>query len=137
MDPLSISASVIAVLQLTGTVLQYLNCAGNASDERRKVYSELCGTRNMLYILHSQATKPQLDDSCSSTMQSLCIAEGPLDQYKAALERLAEILKPSRGISKVTTAISWSFKAKEAKDLLDSIERLKTLLSLARQNDHM
>ena len=137
MDPLSISGSIIAVLQLTATVLQYLNGVGNAPSERQRLYSELSGVRDMLYILHSKATQMQEDDSFSPTLRSYCVAGGTLEQYKAALERLAKILKPSRGISKVTAVITWPSKSKEVKYLFDAIERQKTLLSLVQENDHL
>ena len=34
-------------------------------------------------------------------------------------------------------AFKWPFEKEEMSDILNTIERLKTLLSLARQNDHI
>ena len=137
MDPLSISASIITVLQLTGTVLQYVINVDDASNERQRLYSELCGTNDMLCNLYSRATQMQSNDPYTATLQSLCMAGGLFEQRKATLERLAKILKPAKGMSKVTAVISWPFKSKEVKDLLNVLERQKNLISLALQKDHL
>jgi hypothetical protein len=41
------------------------------------------------------------------------------------------------GLSKVKKAVTWPFKKGEVEGLIGSIERQKTLLTLAVQNDHM
>ena len=43
MDPLSLSASVIAVLQLSGSVLSYLNSAKNLDKDLAKLTIGRCG----------------------------------------------------------------------------------------------
>ena len=63
MDPLSISASIIAVLQLTGTVIRYLNDIGNALEDRKVILLELHSIQGMLYTLHDQAIQIQKGDT--------------------------------------------------------------------------
>ena len=41
MDPLSISASIVALVQLTGTVVEYLHGMKGASEDRQNILSEL------------------------------------------------------------------------------------------------
>jgi len=53
------------------------------------------------------------------------------------LKRLEKKLVPSKGWKKVSTTITWPFQKEEVKELLDTIERQKTLLILAQQNDHL
>ena len=63
MDPLSISASIIAVLQLTGTVIRYLNDIGNALEDRKVILLELHSIQGMLYTFHDQAIQTQKGDT--------------------------------------------------------------------------
>lgn len=138
MDPLSISASITALLQLTSTVVQYLNGVRGASEERGRVLSELASVNSILFILQEQADQAKQNDEWSSTLQSLNVPEGPLDHFRRALERLSSKLAPSATpLKKLGKAITWPFKKEEIKEILGSIERQKALLVLARQNDHM
>ncbi|KAF7506336.1 hypothetical protein GJ744_011909 [Endocarpon pusillum] len=137
MDPLSISASIAAVLTLTGTVIQYLNNLKGAPKDRERILLELCNVNGMLYMLQDQAEQAQQADSWSLTLQSLNMPNGPIKQFKTALERLAKRMAPVEGLGKVTKAITWPFQKEEINEILNSIERQKTLFNLARQNDHI
>ena len=137
MDPLSISASIIAVLQLTGTIIQCLNTVEGASKDRQRIFSELCNVSSMLYVLKDEASQEQQSDAWSSTLLSLNGPDGPIEQFKTALERLAKKLTPVKGLKKVGQAITWPFQKEEIKEILDVIERQKSIFNLARQNDHM
>lgn len=138
MDPLSISASITALLGLTSTVIQYLNGVKGASEDRRRILSELASINGILFILQDQADQAKHDDQWSSTLQSLSVPEGPLDQFRRALERLSsKLAPPATGLKKLGKAIIWPFQKEEVKEILSSIERQKALFNLARQNDHM
>lgn len=138
MDPLSISASIAALLQLTSTVIQYLNGVKGAPEDRRMLLSELASVTGFLFILQDQADQAKQGDQWSSTLQSLNVPEGPLDQFRRALERLSsKLASPATGLKKLGKAVTWPFQKEEIKEILGSIERQKPLLSLARQNDHM
>lgn len=137
MDPLSISASIIAVLQLTGTVIQYLNTVRGAPKDRQRILSELCNVNSTLYILEDLASQAQQGDAWSSTLLSLNGPNGPIEQFKTALERLEKKVAPVKGLRKVSKAITWPFQKEEVEEILNVIERQIPLFNLARQNDHM
>lgn len=138
MDPLSISASITALLQLTSTVIQYINSVKGASEDRRRILSELASVNGILFILQDQADHAKQGDQWSSTLQSLSVPEGPLEQFRRALELLStKLAQPAKGLKKLGNALSWPFQKEEIKDILSSIERQKALFNLARQNDHM
>ncbi len=138
MDPLSISASITALLQLTSTVIQYMNEVKGTPEDRRRILSELASVNGVLFILQDQADQAKQGDQWSSTFLSLSVAEGPLDQFRRALERLSsKLAPPATGLKKLSRAIVWPFQKEEIKEILGSIERQKALLNLARQNDHM
>ena len=136
MDPLSLSASIIAVLQLTKGVISYLNDVRIAYDDRTMILSELQSAQGILYILRDKATQAQQGDTWSTTLLSLCGPKGTLDQFKTTLELLEKKLTPSHRRKKIGTTISWPFQKGEIRELLHTIERQKSLLDLALQNDH-
>ena len=137
MELLSID-SITTLLRLTSTVITYLNDVRGASEDRGRILSEIASVNSIFYILQEQAD--QQNDTWSSTFQSLKLPEGPLAQFRMALERLASKLAPSARstrLKKLGNAMAWPFQKGEIKEILGSIERLKTLLTLARQHDHM
>jgi hypothetical protein len=58
-DPLSISASIIAVLQLSGTIIEYLNDVKGASEDRYRLLNEVASISGLLYFLKDRATQSQ------------------------------------------------------------------------------
>lgn len=137
MDPLSVSSSIIAVLQLTATVVQYLNSVKGAPKDRQKLLLELSSINGMLFLLQDQAEEAKEGDSWSSTLQSLNLPDGPLAQFKASLEALTMKLAPVDGWKKLGKAFTWPFDKDEIYHILNAIERQKALFNLARQNDHI
>jgi hypothetical protein len=61
-------------------------------------------------------------------MRTITAPNGPLEQFKISLERLA---------SKAGKALVWPFQKGEVNDVLVAIERQKSCFILAQQNDHM
>ena len=136
-DPLSATASIIAVLQMTATVTQYLKDVKDGADDRMRLRDELRGTVCLLEML-----KDRLEDADSSkkwwnAIQWLNIPDGPLQLFKKTLELLIAKLMPARGMQKVVHIIKWPFDKTDVDTLLRAIERQKSLFSLAIHNDHM
>jgi hypothetical protein len=136
-DPLSVSASIVAVLQLTGTVVQYLNDVKEAPKDRQRILSELSVASGILYLLRDLAERPQYGDAWSVTIRSLNVPNGPLDQFKLALELLTSKLAPVNGLKKMRKALAWPFQKAEIQSVISMIERQKSIFNLALQNDHM
>ena len=138
MYPNSLSASITALLELTSSVIQYLNRVRGASEDRGKILSELASVNSILFILLDHADQAKHGDQWASTLQSLNLSKGPLEQFRDTLERLsAKLAPPATSLKKLGKAIVWPFQKEEVQELLESIERQKALLTLARQNDHM
>ncbi|KAL9077023.1 MAG: hypothetical protein Q9161_000656 [Pseudevernia consocians] len=124
MDPLSISASIVALVQLTGMVIEYLHGVKGASEDRQNILSELTSVSSMLFILQDRVD--QQEDSWPLTLKLLNGSEGLLAQLRTSLGILLSKLSPVKGLKKG-----------EIKEILNIIERQKALLTLARQNDHI
>ncbi len=137
MDPLSISASVAALLALTGTVVQYLKAVKGTSKDGQKILLEVRSVSGLLYQLKEILDNAEEEELSFRTIKSLSAPEGPLEQFKASLEVLALKLKPVAGWRKAGKALTWPFQKEEISDILGTIERQKTLFGLALENDHM
>ncbi|KAL9100692.1 MAG: hypothetical protein Q9163_003956 [Psora crenata] len=137
MDPLSISASITTLLELTSAVIKYMNDVKGAGKDRQKVLIETSSTSGMLYMLRDQAEEAKEGDPWLLTLRSLNVPKGPIEQFKDALQRLAEKLAPVEGLKKVGKSFAWPFQKGEVMEILHTIERQKTLFIMAHQNDYM
>ena len=136
-DPLSVTSGIIAILQLASSVVQYLNTVRDASDERQKLITEIGSVTGFLYLLNESADGPYRVNAQHTTYKSLYLANGPLDQFKAALNELAAKLRPAHGgLRRTGKALLWPFQKSEINGILYRIERQKTLIGLALQNDN-
>jgi hypothetical protein len=136
-DPLSVSASIVALLSITSTVVQYINDMRHASPERLRLRDEISSTSFLLYMLKDRACQEKTNPAWLSTVAVLGLPNGPLDHFRAALDSLASKLKPTKGMDKVAQCVLWPFHKEEIVSLLSTIERQKLCFELALQNDHM
>ncbi|KAI1738955.1 hypothetical protein F4680DRAFT_466763 [Xylaria scruposa] len=136
MDPFNAIGTIIAVLQLTATVVKYLNDVKNASKDQKRCAIEASNLLALLTKLKCCLEESASTDPLHARARQLATKNGILDQYKAALELLITKVKPEGGAGKVTAAILWSFNKKETEEILGTIERLKSLLLIDFQIDH-
>ena len=136
-DPLGIPASITAVIQLAGDVMQYINDTKDDSGERLRIRDEISSTSFLLYMLKDRIQQAHLGEPWLSTAQLIDVTNGPLQQFKRALEQLALRLALSKGLKKIGKALTWTFQKGEVKEILSTIERQASLFDLAMQNDHM
>jgi hypothetical protein len=133
-DPLGIAASIIAVLQLTASVIEYLRATRDARKDRVDFLSEASGLRELLLALQNRVEESHADDLWLAQVRQLGVRDGPLDQFKSHLEHLVSKLGASEGIRGTLT---WKFNKPEVEAIISRIERLKMLVSLALTNDHL
>jgi hypothetical protein len=140
-DPLSVTASILAVLQLSSTVLKYLVGLKDASADRRSLIREISSTRGILSTLNETVDDARVSgESWSATAQSLADPDGPLGVLTTTLQQLYATLQGSAsatGIKKAANSLQWPFKHSEVEKILSIIERQKSTLSLALENDHV
>lgn len=137
MDPLSAAASIIAVLQLAGTVAQYLNSVSNAPKERDAVFKEVSSMIGVLFLVKDIAERTQTEHALSGSVRSLAVPGGHLEQFQKTLERLASRLSPGGTLKRIGRALHWPFAKDEISGILDSMERLRAHFMLALQADHL
>jgi hypothetical protein len=65
------------------------------------------------------------------------VENGPLDQYRQALEQLAPLTTTEHGAKKIKNALVWKFSKEEIASILSRMERLKSLIQVALEMDHL
>ncbi|KAI4215997.1 MAG: hypothetical protein LQ351_001493 [Letrouitia transgressa] len=138
-DPLSITASILAVLQLSSEVLRYLHEVKDAPQERVRLRDDLSSACLALSMLKERLEETEKDMSSLSSVQLLGGQDGPINRFKRLLELLSAKLMPKDGkmktVREVSRAVAWPFKSQEVKAMLGETERQKSLFHLALQND--
>src|SRR5271170_6077874 len=137
MDPLSVSASIIAVLQLSSTVFGYLKDGTEASGDRKRILDEFTSLHFLLFPLVDQIKEAEVDDAWSASLWSLNTPGGPLEQFRLALQRVASKLEPVACLKKFGKAVAWPFQKDEVKEILSTIERQNSLFSLGLESCNM
>lgn len=137
MDPVSLTASIIAILQLTSTVVGYLNEVKDAPKDRARCATEASNLFNLLNNLRYRLEEADTNQAWYTAIRALAVRDGPLDQYKLALEQLQPKVSSSSGIAKVGNVLLWKFSKQEVNLILSRMERLKTLIQIALEMDHL
>lgn len=137
MDPLSMTAGIIAVLELTATVINYLNSVKDAPKDRATCATEASNVYNLLINLRYRLDGATTHDPWFTAVRGLAIENGPLDQFKTALEQLMSRLAPADGLKGFGQALTWKFHKTEVENILSRIERLKVLTQIALEMDHL
>ena len=137
MDGFSVTASIIAVLQLTGKVIKYLNDVKDAPKACQQCTIEASNLQNLLINLryHFQTAKP--NDPWFITIRALTVENGPLDQYKQVLEQLLSKVEVQHAGQKTRRRLFWTFSKTEVVSILQRMERLKSLVGIALEMDHL
>ena len=137
MDVLSDIASIIAVLQLTGQVIKYLKDIKDAPKECRHCATEAANLHGILINLLYHLNQDQTGDAWFTAVRNLNVENGPLDQYKQALEELRSRVEIQDGVQKVKQRLLWKFSKEEVASILARMERLKSLVNIALEMDHL
>ena len=137
MDPLSVAASILAVLKLSTDVLKYLNDVKDASTGRRQCAIEVANLFSILSQLEFRREEGNGNQLWYTAVRDLAVKHGPLDQFKEALEMLQDKLTSGGRLKQVGEALVWKFKKEEVASILGRMERLKTQFGFALQMDHL
>ena len=135
MDPLSITASVIAILQLTNSVVGYLNEVKDAPRECQECTVEASSLQSLLTNLRYRLEQSHAGDPWYTAVRALNIENGPLDQYKKTLEQLRTRVDVKDEVKKLKRRLVWKFSKAEVAGILGRMERLKSLVIIALEND--
>lgn len=145
MDPLSVCAGIIGILQLTGKVVSlcydFRTGIKNAPRDLKRITDELISLRDVLERLERVADSSEAAGSneCTrlSVLELLNKPDGLLVNCQAELRTLEKKLEPAIGVKAIGKVFSWPLKVGDVEKTLDSIGRFKATLSLSLTADQM
>lgn len=113
-DPLSISASIVAIIQMTSTIIGYLSDLKDAPEDRKQLLNEVVNVHCLVNILQALARQPgpgfiiagnlekaEWKSGWLETLQTLDRPGGLFEEIHCALKRLESKLAPAHGRNKV------------------------------------
>lgn len=140
-DPLGMTASIIAVIQLAGALgtlgQGYIGGVRRAPSDRRKLVEEFASLGQVLEHLKDQIAPTGTASagifSKSSAIQGLAV---PLQNCRLELETLAAKMQPRKGFRGAWSKLKWPLEEAETLQNIERIERYKTLFHFALTADH-
>jgi hypothetical protein len=95
---------------------------------------------NLNYLLTGLRFRLEESDPATpwyTAVRDLATKNGPLDQFKGALEELQSGMVECGRMKSLGEALVWKFKKEQVDSILERIERLKTLVQIALNDDHL
>lgn len=135
MDPVSFAASVTALYSATAKTIKYLIDVKNAPNEQETLLREAVDILPIIGRLDNQVKESRQSGNWNQSLELLATEHGAFDQLREALEKLYKKLKPGKGIKKVVHNLVWTLDKRECEEALKKIERVKSRISLALQDD--
>jgi hypothetical protein len=138
-EPLSIAASIIAVIQITSRVaaMCYDYRAGLKSHSRdiKYVTEEITSLRDVLESILKLVDHEEGEASELSTLKVLTKPDGPLSSCKVQMLLLEKDLSPGTGLRAVARTLKWPYARGEVDKKVQELGRLKSSLTLAMTTD--
>lgn len=138
-DPLSMAASIIALIQLTGALSAfghgYIGGLRRGSADRRRLVEEFASLNIILQHLRDHSASTSGGGGDTGALQDLA---GPLANCRQELDALAAKMKPRKrkGLSGIWRTLKWPLEEAETLQAVERIERYKTLFHFAVTADH-
>lgn len=142
MDPLSLTASIITVIQLTGSVVSaiynYRKSVNSAPEDAAKIIQDLTGLSQILEELLQIIEQDRKTNGVRlASLEGLAKSDGPLELCQKILESLNAKLQPEKGWRAVRQSLMWPLKQDYIKKILDDVATAKATLGLALTVDQM
>jgi len=140
-DPLSTTASIIAVIQISGAVLgscyRYIQGVKEAPKAILNTINEVSSLKNILEDLERVANNSRTANPSGKlqALEALNVPDGPLDSCLSALKDIATQLGPISKSPNSIGKLSWPLKEKTLQRVLSTIEKQKASFILALATD--
>ena len=138
MDPISgigLVASLAQLIDVSYKVVKYVGEVKDAPEQKKALELELANLLPLIMRLKQRIESARPQDSWLSTVRSLGVLNGPVPQLQVAMDLLGKKLKSRKKM--LGKNLLWPFEKKEGAEIFFKIERVKTLVGLALQDDLM
>ncbi|SLM33723.1 hypothetical protein LPUS_02266 [Lasallia pustulata] len=139
MDPVTAIGLVASITQLIGVIAKtigYLNDVKDAPKDRSRLIHEASRLLALLTDLNYTLESADTMELWLGTVRSQGMKD-VLDLLQRSMEELAKKIKPEHGIKGLGKRLLWTLDKKEILEILAKIERVKSLVGMALQRDHI
>ena len=131
MDPVSLGASIVTILQLSSSIINFLSAISSSTVDIRNLMIEISATRGLLSSLAEVAA---LDEGWNEKLREMSTKDGPLQMQETLLRKLEESLDPETGLGgrlrQWGRRLNWPFKLEETREMLQvAIDKSQELVS--------
>ncbi|KAF2121937.1 hypothetical protein BDV96DRAFT_134213 [Lophiotrema nucula] len=138
MDPLSVAASIITIVQVANAItIICLDASSKSNSARLNIRRILDDVNSLRTVLEGLACLVADGHEKSATdlpnLQALATKDGPLSRCKTELEELQAELQ--KAVNTKTGMITWIFREKEVNARLERVSRVRQSLQLALTTD--
>ncbi|KAJ7591985.1 ankyrin repeat-containing domain protein [Mycena floridula] len=139
MDAVSFTASIIALAQGAQAIFEYIKDVRDGPSTRTELLTSLAPLSNLLSLLQVQFQSTTQNPPWTSAVILLGQQDGPFAQLTVIIEKIRNKLEDSSGGQgrKLFKTLTWSLDKADVTELLVRVERVKSLVMLAIQNDHV
>ena len=132
MEAIGLVASIIQLVDCAAKALLYLNDVKTSSKERASLTVEISDVSARVTALRFRVENLEKDDPYTRALESL---RKPMDQMTLTMQELCSKLEVRGSLEKLVRPLAWSLEKKVARDYIQRIERFKTLVVLALNED--
>ncbi|MCJ1380180.1 hypothetical protein MMC17_003283 [Xylographa soralifera] len=135
MDPLSLTITVVGLIQATSVVVQYIYDFKDAGKERSKLAQEVIGLSLLLQQLEARLHDALAGDPWFEGCLSLATPDGTISQLTQVVKELQLKLSPETGLKRLGQKLTWSISKTDLDKMLTQIERLKSQINITLNQD--
>lgn len=135
-DPLSVTASIVSVLQAVSKLVSVVSDIKDAPKERQTLSDLAISLLSPLSRLRERVERVEDEDLAVVALKPLRSPEGPLLQLERALEDAFRALhvsedgfKPRNGLQRAKSRAAWPIIKSKVDTLFVRMERLKSLIN--------
>ncbi|KAJ7577668.1 hypothetical protein C8J56DRAFT_365760 [Mycena floridula] len=138
MEAIGFASSIITLAEVASTIFKYVKDIKDSPRDRAELQCSLAALPGLPMGLNTQFNSQAPNNTWVTERLKLAVTDGPFDQLLKILQKVERKLDlAARRTGKVIHMLKWPLDKAEVTDLLQQIERVKTFIMLAIQNDHI
>ncbi|KAJ7576491.1 ankyrin repeat-containing domain protein [Mycena floridula] len=135
MEAVGVASSIIALAEAASTIYKYVKDIKDGPRDRAELQSSIAALPGLLTGLKAQFDSLTPNDSWSTEMPKLAARFDQLRKILQKVEKKFDLAASRTG--KVIQMLKWPLDKSDVTDLLQQVERVKSFIMLAIQNDHL
>lgn len=137
MDVVSAASSIITILAVIRKTIKYIEEIREFPSKCERLLTELRSTEIVLSDLETLSSDSRTDSTRRDAIRDLNQPDGPLASFRSKVEHFSSRIQSLLSRRKAGVVLLWPLRETEIMDFVASLERQKTLCSLAIAGNHV